>query len=346
MKMRAAFRFPVATAMLIAVLCVYAVALGETQLSAAEHAVGTKPVLEDRYPERRLAFPDGVTGLPDLTYSTVSGFRPLTLDLYLPGRQTSRGAPVILYVHGGGWTSGHTRHSGAFENWPGVLASLAARGYVVASINYRLSAEAPSPAAVQDVKSAVRWLRANASRFGIDRQLIGIWGGSAGGQLAALAGTSCGVQALDPPAADSNTPAESDCVQGVVAWYGVFDFTPLAKNVAAPPNVARYLGCGGGACSDQKIALASAIRHVDRGDPPFLLIHGALDKTVAVRQSEKFHAALQASAVRSQLIVFPDVDHSFIGSTPELTRSVSLRALQATIDFFDATLRRTDQERI
>jgi dipeptidyl aminopeptidase/acylaminoacyl peptidase len=81
------------------------------------------------------------------------------------------------------------------------------------------------------------------------------------------------------------------------------------------------------------------VSYVDRTDPPFLLIHGALDKTVAASQSEKFHAALQASAVKSQLLILPDVDHSFVGSTPELTRDASLRALRATIEFFDATLR-------
>ena len=313
------------------------IALADAPPVTPEPAIGTKAVLEDRYPERRVAFAGGVTGLPDLTYSTVSGFRPLTLDLYLPASQVSGGAPVIIYVHGGGWTSGHTRHSGAFENWPGVLASLAGRGYVVASLNYRLSSEAPSPAAEQDVKSAVRWLRGNAARFGIDKRRIGIWGGSAGGQLAALAGTSCGVAALEPPVADAKAPVESDCVQAVVAWYGVFDVAPLAKNAVAPPPVARYLGCDAG-CPDDKIALASAISYVDRTDPPFLLIHGALDKTVAVSQSERFHAALQASAVKSQLIVLPDVDHSFVGNTAELTRSASLRALHATIDFFDATL--------
>jgi len=314
------------------------VALGAAPPTAAEPAIGTKPVLEDRYPERRIAFPGGVTGLPDLTYSTLSGFRPLTLDLYLPAGQATGGSPVIVYVHGGGWTSGHTRHSGAFENWPGVLASLAARGYVVASINYRLSAEAPSPAAVHDVKSAVRWLRTNATRFGVDKRRIGIWGGSAGGQLAALAGTSCGVSALAPPVVDAIAPLESDCVQAVVAWYGVFDVVPLAKNVVAPPNVARYLGCEADACTDDSIALASAVRYVDRSDPPFLLIHGALDKTVSVNQSQNFHAALQAGAVKSQLIVLPDVDHSFVGNTAELTRTASLRALNATIDFFDTTL--------
>jgi acetyl esterase/lipase len=340
MTIRRDFQFVLCAATLVAVLLASVTTFGDSRPAAAEPAIGTKAVLEDRYPQRRIAFAGGVTGLPDVTYSTVNGFRPLTLDLYLPATQVSGGVPVIIYVHGGGWTSGHTRHSGAFENWPGVLASLAARGYVVASLNYRLSAEAPSPAAEQDVKSAVRWLRANSSRFDIDKQHIGIWGGSAGGQLAALAGTSCGVQALEPPpAADASAPVESDCVQGVVAWYGIFDFTPLAKNVVAPAPVARYLDCEASACTDEKIALASAIRYVDRSDPPFLLIHGAVDKTVAVSQSEKFHAALQASAVKSQLIVLPDVDHSFVGASAEQTRSASLRALQSTIDFFDATLR-------
>jgi acetyl esterase/lipase len=321
------------------------VAWGEVPPNRPEPAIASKPVLEDRYPERRVTFPDGVIGLADLTYLTISGFRPLTLDLYLPASRASGRAPVIVYVHGGGWMGGHTRHSGAFENWPEVLASLASEGYVVASLNYRLSAEAPSPAAEQDIKSAVRWLRSNAARFGIDKQRVGIWGGSAGGQLAALAGTSCGVQALEPPVTDPKAQVESDCVQGVVAWYGVFDFAPLAKDVVAPAPVARYLGCDAGACSDAKIALASAIRYVDKSDPPFLLIHGALDKTVAVSQSEKFHAALEANGVESQLMVFSDVDHSFVGSTAEVTRSASLRALHATIDFFDATLGRIDGSR-
>jgi acetyl esterase/lipase len=324
---------------LIALSLTSGVACGDTPVGSPEPAIGTKAVLEDPYPERRVAFPGGVTGLADLTYSMLSGFRPLTLDLYLPASQVGGGSPVIIYVHGGGWVGGHTRHSGAFENWPGVLALLAARGYVVASLNYRLSGEAPSPAAEQDVKSAVRWLRANATRFGVDKRRIGIWGGSAGGQLAALAGVSCGVSALAPPVVDAKAPLESDCVQAVVAWYGVFDFGPLAKNAVPPPNVARYLGCEAGACSDDKIALASAIRYIDRTDPPFLLIHGALDKTVAVSQSENFHAALLAGAVKSQLIVLPDVDHSFVGDTAELTRTASLRALQATIDFFETTLR-------
>src|SRR5262245_49182688 len=106
--------------------------------SVSQAAVGTKPVLEDRYPERRTLFPGGVIGLADLTYASYTGYRPLTLDLYRPA-STATPHPLVIYVHGGGWQSGHTRHSGAFEDWPGTLASIAARGYVVTSLEYRLS---------------------------------------------------------------------------------------------------------------------------------------------------------------------------------------------------------------
>ena len=91
-------------------------------------------------------FPTASLGLADLIYASPAGFRPVTLDLYLPA-QRRMPLPTIVFVHGGGWTGGHSRQAGAFENWPRVLASIAARGYVVASVNYRLSSEAVSPAA-------------------------------------------------------------------------------------------------------------------------------------------------------------------------------------------------------
>src|SRR6185295_4740813 len=125
-----------------------------TTHAAMEPPTGAKPVLEEPYPERRTQFPGGVIGLADLTYESLAGFRPLRLDLYRPA-STSTPHPLVLYIHGGGWTSGHTRHSGAFENWPAVLAAIAARGYVIASVEYRLSGEAPFPAAIQDVKAAI-----------------------------------------------------------------------------------------------------------------------------------------------------------------------------------------------
>src|SRR6185312_15847831 len=100
------------------------------------------------------------------------------------------------------------------EDWPGVLASVAGRGYVVASVEYRLSGEARFPAAIQDVKAAIRWLRTHASQYGIEPRRAVIWGGSAGGQLAALAGTTCGIAALEPPGTAATQRPEPGAASG------------------------------------------------------------------------------------------------------------------------------------
>lgn len=327
--------------------------------SAAEPRVGERPVLDDRYPERRVTFPSGVLGLPDLTYSSLTGYRPLILDLYKPA-SSSQPRPLVIYIHGGGWLAGHPRHSGAFEDWPGVLASIAARGYVVASVEYRLSSEAPFPAAVQDVKAAIRWLRAHASEFGIDKSRVVVWGGSAGGQLAALVGASCGIGELEPPGAAANqrpepgaaTPPpsearsaeniESDCVQGVIAWYGVFDFSHLLRNAEGQPRGAehRYFDCAPGDCSSALVTFAGAINHIDKMDPPVLMIHGVNDRTVPLAQSRSYLAALKSRGVSAELLEIPGVDHSFIGATPAATRDASLKALSRSIEFIEATLSR------
>jgi len=334
-------------------------AIGMLPAHGAEPRVGSSPVLEDRYPERHVDFPGDVVGLPDLTYSSLTGYRPLILDLYQPAR-SGQSLPLVIYLHGGGWQSGHTRHSGAFEDWPGVLASIAARGYVVASVEYRLSSEAPFPAAVQDVKAAIRWLRAHASQFSIDKARAVVWGGSAGGQLAALVGASCGSAALEPPspaanqrpepgamasktAAEPQANVESDCVQGVVTWYGVFDFSDLSHQSAEGDRSRgaeyRYLGCVPGKCSAATLGAASAITYVDAKDPPVLMIHGVNDHTVPIAQSRAYLAALRAKGVKGELVEIPGVDHSFIGATPAATREASLRALNRSIEFMDSTLK-------
>jgi acetyl esterase/lipase len=299
-------------------------------------------VLEDRYPARRVAFAGGVTGLPDLVYAQPTGFRPLTLDVYLPPAGVSRrpaGRPLVLYIHGGGWTSGHTRHSGAFADWPGVLASLAAKGYVVASLNYRLAAEAPFPAAIQDVKAALRWLRERQADYGLDVSRAAVWGGSAGGQLAGLAATSCGLTALEP----SEPSVESDCVQAAVLWYPVTDFTPLASNapLGGGSNVHRYLGCAANAaCPAATLQLASPALQVDARTPPMLLVHGEADRVVAASQSMLLDQRLREARVRSELLVIPDVDHSFIGKQAATTRAASLQALERSFAFLDDTIGR------
>lgn len=319
--------------------------------------IAPEVVLEDRYPDRSTLFPGGVTALADVIYSVVPGFRPMVLDLYLPGDAVppATGYPAIVYIHGGGWIGGHTRHSGAFANWPKTLASIAANGYVVASVEYRLSGEAPFPAAFEDVQSAIRWLRGNAGRFSIDKDRFMAWGGSAGGQLAALAATACGNMPLDTnslrsdpatrePAEPTTTP-ESPCLQGAMIWYGVLDFSDLVPTVASessatalPFVLAQYLDCQEGLCDADTTTAASPLRHLDPKDPPMLLIHGADDVVVSVKQSEKMHQALQDAGVESTLIVIPEVGHSFVGATPEVTAEASQLAFQESMSFVWKTI--------
>jgi acetyl esterase/lipase len=332
-------------------------------------AVSAQVVPEDHYPARHSDFAGGVVGFPDLVYESLPGFRPLHLDLYRPADESAKKSnvtphPFVVYVHGGGWMNGHTRQSGAFTNWPDVLASLAARGYVVASVEYRLSAEARFPAAEQDVKAAIRWLRSQASIYHIDETRGLIWGASAGGQLAALTATSCGVTALDPvgeltyagepggPPRPATTGAaaptpESDCVQGAVTWYGIFDFGTLAAQRDPSSSAfrdnpdaadARYLGCRISKCAPGVVAAASPVTYIDRNDPPMLLIHGAADKTVPVQQSQEMYDKLHAAGVPVQLFLVPDVDHSFIGKTPADTQKASRAALTRVFDFIDTTI--------
>ena len=107
-----------------------------------DFATSDKPVLEDRYPQAVTQWPGGVTSLADVTYSTISGYRPMIVDIYMPPKAVGP-KPLILYIHGGGWVAGHTRHSGALADFPGVLARLASEGFVVASLEYRLAADPP-----------------------------------------------------------------------------------------------------------------------------------------------------------------------------------------------------------
>ncbi len=327
---------------------------------AAEAVVGDRVMATgiEPYPDNRVHFKGGAIGLPDVTYAYLSGYRQLKLDLYLPPQQFSKMGPrpLLIYIHGGGWVGGGPRRSAAFSNWPDVLGSIASRGYVVASVSYRFSGEEPSPAAIKDVKSAIRWLRVNANKYNIDKNRAMTWGQSAGGQLAGLAAVSCGVEELAPaprtappntvqaeiqPSAPEGFDQASDCVQGAVVWFGIYDFaklnaTPMADGTARV--FSTYLGCGKGPCDEDHLRRAAAVSYVDASDPPILVMHGADDRVVPVAQSEEFYEVLKAAGVKTELVVIPEVGHSWIGKTPESTRTVTKAALQRTMDFIDATI--------
>jgi len=297
---------------------------------------------EDGYPPYSVTFANGVVGIPAITYAQPLHFSALTLDLYTPGGNTHGArAPLIVYVHGGAWVNGTPRGRTAVGgSWPAVLAALASRGYVVASVSYRLDGEAHFPAAIQDVKAAIRFLRSHAERYGIDPKRAAIWGASAGGQLAALASVSCGVAAFEPPApaqpGKSQPPPSdvSDCVQGGVSWFGVHDFVtvPVPPGQSGP---APYLGCPTPRCPLETLRFASPVTYIDPSDPPMLLIHGLADTLVAVSQTTEFAERLRAAHVPVETLIIPEVNHGFIGKTDAITRSATEQALLRTFAFFD-----------
>jgi acetyl esterase/lipase len=303
-----------------------------------QFATSEKPALTDVYPTRTTKWADGVTSNADVTYSSIPGFRPMVVDIYMPPKKGGP-KPLILYIHGGGWVTGHMRHSGALSNFPAVLAKLASEGFVVASLEYRLSGEAPFPAQLQDARAAIRFLKANAEQYGIDQARVGVWGGSAGGHLTALVALSCGDASLDAaPAA-----AGSECVQSAVTWYGVFDFAPMLARSAGNESLNSaengLLRCTLATCTEQAVKAASPTSYIDAKDPPFLLIHGVADAVVPVAQSRDAEAKMKAAGMAVESIYIPGVDHSFIGSTAAETRAATLKATNATFDFFHKTLK-------
>ena len=311
-------------------------------VTLAQVAISDRVVNADRYPQVRVNFPGGVVGMPKVTYYRPAS-RPVTLDLYLPPNAANGGHPFIVYVHGGGWSGGTPRTTGAFEDWPSVLASVAAKGYVVASVDYRLSGEAKFPAAVQDVKAAIKWLRTNATTYGVDKTRGLVWGPSAGGHLAALVGASCGAAGLAPVMEESK---ESDCVQAVVGWYGLYDF---AINAAAAPSPAanaqddragltRFLGCNVRSCAQDVIRAANPVSYVDGSDPPMLFVHGDADRTALPEHSKRMHEQLKQKGVKTDLIMLPGIGHSWIGGTHAATIDASRFALEKTLAFIDSTI--------
>jgi acetyl esterase/lipase len=309
--------------------------------------VAANVVTQDHYPPGQPVFPRGVRGLPGLSYTSSPDRSVQALDLYLPPGSTATPRPLVVFIHGGAWLGGSRRLNGAFVDWPGALAALAARGFVVASIDYRLAPAATFPAQVQDVKQAVRWLRSQAGVYGIDRSRVLVWGAEAGGHLAALAAASCGAASLEPPArtvppnpvigSASRPPApadESACANAAVVWYGAADLTRLASM----PEAGAFLGCGAADCTPQR-RLASPVTYIDGAVPPFLVIHGMEDLFFPVSQAALLNGAIRARNGSVELILLPGVGRDFIGRDPEDTRAASQRAWQRTVDFIERTLR-------
>lgn len=273
----------------------------------------------------------------DLAYATVS--RAQMLDIYLP---RSKGPfPLIIYVHGGAFRFGDKRENEAISSFGSVLAA----GYALASINYRLSGEAKFPAQIQDVKAAVRWLRAHAANYELDPQRFGAWGASAGGHLVCLLGTSGDVASLE--GAELGYADQSSRVQAVVAWYPPIDFlqmdAQLAQNPLCEPSASTHNNPKspeseliGGPIQDmpEVVRTTNPITYVNESAPPFLLQHGTADCVVPTRQSELLYDVLLPllGPDRVELTYFTGARHA----DPIFPQPANM---QRVIQFFDKHLR-------
>ncbi|HEX4794381.1 MAG TPA: alpha/beta hydrolase, partial [Humisphaera sp.] len=194
-----------------------------------------------------------------------------TLDLYLPANSSDKPLPLIVWIHGGGWSAGSKADCPA--------KGMVGRGYIAASIEYRFSQKAIFPAQIQDCQAAIRWLRANSKKYNIDPNHIGVWGASAGGHLVALLGTAGGKKAFPPIGGNED---QSDRVQAVCDFFGPTDFNAVIVQAAADKDVKNIFNfnhgdpysqlIGGGLGEDKaKGDAVSPIHYVSKDNPPILI---------------------------------------------------------------------------
>lgn len=259
--------------------------------------------------------PDDVIEEKNIEYGKV-GERSLQLDLYRP-KNMGKPVPGIIFIHGGGWKDGSR------EIMKVYAIPFAQRGYVTTTISYRLSKEALFPAAVQDTKCAVRWMRANASKYNIHADRIGISGNSAGAHLALMAGYSSDVLELE---GDGGHADVSSRVQAVVDFYGPVDMTTdFAKSQGV---VKSFLGKTYE--EDPKLyAYASPITHLTRDDPPTLILHGTIDSTVPIDQADTLAKKLQEIGIQYIYEKYDGWPH-----TMDLAEAVNRRCQYQMNDFF------------
>jgi len=281
-----------------------------------------------------------VTVTPDITYLKLPGYRPMLLDLYRPKGKAVR--PLVIFVHGGSWTTGSKRTTAHFTDFPRVLARLAERGFVVAAVDYRLSGEASFPGAVQDIKAAIRFLRANAGKYGIDPNRVGVWGASAGAHLGAMTAFTGEDMEFDPPGMEN--AGESDRVQAFVGWYGPYELEALFQQATAPGSTIdpsgpmRFFGCTPEGCPPGVFVKASPVSHVDANDPPTLLIHGTDDTTVPAEQSRQLEKRLKNAGVSAELVLIDGVSHDWAGIDEQATATASRKAVNTTFDWLEQQL--------
>ncbi|WP_228469142.1 alpha/beta hydrolase fold domain-containing protein [Paenibacillus sp. JNUCC31] len=271
--------------------------------------------------------PQGVTLYEDVEIGTAGG-RAMYSSIAVPETAAAEPMPVIVYIHGGGWNHGDRKQA-----LNSICNYVLKRGYIGVSLDYRLTPEAPFPAQIQDVKLAIRYLRAHAAQYNLDPSRIGVWGSSAGGHLAALLGTTGDMVAGDTVVLDTGATVEipdlegsggwpeySDKVQAVADWYGPADFTTTFANNYS--SVTALLGGHRAFDVPEQARLAMPGTYASSDDPPFWIRHGDADATIPYTDSVTFAGQLQSAGVPIvDLKIVPGQGHGFTGTASEIANA-------------------------
>jgi acetyl esterase/lipase len=233
----------------------------------------------------------------NVVYCTMDGVQ-LEMDVYYPAKAESAWA-AVLYVHGGGWTTGDKTRGSGIEEIPALVEA----GFLTVAVNYRMAPEYTFPAMIEDVRCAVRYLRAHANKYNLDPQRIGAFGTSAGGHMVALMGTAGDETAWDV----GEYLEQSSRVQAVVDYFGPTDLTEPSFN--AGMDLAKLKTFGARDRSDPVLAAASPVTYVTPDDPPFLIVHGDKDAAIPLIQSEILYELLQQANVTSELVIVHNAGH-------------------------------------
>jgi acetyl esterase/lipase len=265
------------------------------------------------------------TVVSDVQYCTGGG-RPLLMDVFIPNHRNRTSTPAVLWIHGGGWEIGD-------KNGNSGAKFLANEGFVTASLSYRLSGDSPFPAAIEDCKCAIRFLRANALKYGIDPDRIGVAGSSAGGHLAELVATTDQSAGLD---GDGGWQNMSSKVQAAASYFGVSDLTMQFPEDTGQVIVKFFRGT-----EKEKPELyrrASPIFYVTKDNPPLLLVHGEKDDGVPFDQSVRMADAYRRTGLTIEFIAVKNAGHDFqhIGDAP-ISPSVEV-IHHRTAEFFNRYL--------